>query len=61
MPEQALEIPDHEDIPGGEAEWIDDDDALQEFVTHIREAARFGFDTEFIGEETYYPRTCLIQ
>ena len=27
----------------------------------LRDAEVFGFDTEFIGEETYYPKICLVQ
>src|SRR5712672_2469852 len=43
----------------------------EEFVTRPEELAdccaflatrgHFGFDTEFIGEETYHPRLCLVQ
>jgi ribonuclease D len=28
---------------------------------HLAECRRFGFDTEFVGEDTYHPRLCLIQ
>jgi ribonuclease D len=28
---------------------------------HLSRAGRFGFDTEFVGEDTYHPRLCLIQ
>jgi ribonuclease D len=28
---------------------------------HLAKARRFGFDTEFVGEESYHPRLCLIQ
>ncbi|AMV36874.1 ribonuclease D [Planctomyces sp. SH-PL62] len=34
---------------------------LQELVEHIREERRFGFDTEFVSEDTFEPVLCLIQ
>ncbi len=30
-------------------------------VAGMRGAGKIGFDTEFVGERTYYPRLCLIQ
>jgi ribonuclease D len=29
--------------------------------THLASCPHFGFDTEFVGEQTYHPRLCLIQ
>lgn len=34
---------------------------LKELVEHIREERRFGFDTEFVSEDTFEPVLCLIQ
>jgi ribonuclease D len=34
---------------------------LEELVAHLRAAGRFGFDTEFVSEETFEPVLCLIQ
>jgi ribonuclease D len=34
---------------------------LIEACEHLAQHARFGFDTEFVGEETYHPRLCLVQ
>lgn len=48
------------------------DDALPEVIVtqpaelaaccaHLASCPHFGFDTEFVGEQTYHPRLCLIQ
>jgi len=55
------EITEHPDIPREDAELIGDASALEEIVAALRAAGTFAFDTEFIGEETFYPRICLIQ
>jgi len=34
---------------------------LARTVAHLRDAGRFGFDTEFIGEQSYFPKLCLVQ
>ena len=34
---------------------------LLELVGHIRASGRFGFDTEFVSEDTFEPVLCLIQ
>lgn len=34
---------------------------LQELVEHIKAEGRFGFDTEFVSEDTFEPVLCLIQ
>ncbi len=34
---------------------------LQGLVDHLRESGRFGFDTEFVSEDTFEPLLCLIQ
>lgn len=34
---------------------------LPEVLAHLAAARTFGFDTEFVGEETYRPRLCLVQ
>src|SRR5437868_12752601 len=34
---------------------------LEELADHLQASGRFGFDTEFVSEDTYEPVLCLIQ
>jgi len=34
---------------------------LTQCCNHLAQGKRFGFDTEFVGEESYHPRLCLVQ
>jgi ribonuclease D len=34
---------------------------LAEVCAHVAASRRFGFDTEFVGENTYHPHLCLVQ
>src|SRR5262249_53589238 len=34
---------------------------LVECCAYLASCARIGLDTEFVGEETYHPRSCLVQ
>jgi len=36
-------------------------DELEHAVQQLRAAGTFGYDTEFIGEDSYYPHLCVIQ
>ena len=40
---------------------VTDPAELRAVVAGMRGAGRIGFDTEFVGERTYFPRLCLIQ
>ena len=40
---------------------VEDAAALGECLHHLATQAHVGFDTEFVGEETYRPDLCLIQ
>lgn len=55
------EIAEHSQIVKGKPEIVVDLDALASLVEHIRGVGSFAYDTEFIGEETFYPRICLVQ
>lgn len=54
-------IPDHPDVPASEACLVDSVESLQEAVDHLEQHSEIAFDTEFIGEETYFPKLCLVQ
>ncbi|MGF1580351.1 MAG: ribonuclease D [Gemmataceae bacterium] len=34
---------------------------LERCCEHLSSSRRFGFDTEFVGEDSYHPKLCLIQ
>ena len=42
-------------------EVVTSPEELSAYYAHLAHARRFGFDTEFVGEETYHPRLCLVQ
>jgi len=51
----------HPLIPAGPPELVVTQAALEALAEELREAARFAYDTEFIGEGSYRPKLCLIQ
>jgi ribonuclease D len=51
----------HPLVPRGPAEVITTDEQLDELIAHLRAAGGFAFDSEFIGEMTYFPQLCLVQ
>lgn len=40
---------------------IDHPEALAQAVEHLAQAGVIGFDTEFVGEQSFHPELCLIQ
>lgn len=44
-----------------DAAWIDNSDALQEWLAALPAGAALGFDTEFMRRNTFYPQLALIQ
>ena len=54
-------IPEHPDVPSEPATLIEDQEGLAEVVSHLASHELVAYDTEFIGEETYYPQLCLVQ
>jgi ribonuclease D len=54
-------IIEHPMVCADEPILVDTPDKLAEAVQTLRSAGTFGYDTEFIGENTYYPHLCVIQ
>ena len=52
---------EHPIVPRGETALIASDDALSRLIQRLRTVGSFAYDSEFIGELTYFPKLCLIQ
>ena len=48
-------------LPAAPKELVNTPEGLAAVCEHLRAAKCFAFDTEFIGENTYYPVLCLVQ
>jgi ribonuclease D len=48
-------------MPNTPESYVRSPEALAELCAHLTEVRCFGFDTEFVGEDTYHPTLCLIQ
>jgi ribonuclease D len=59
--EQAVVPPGLAGVPSGPAAVVTDDQALTELIAELRTTGSFAYDSEFIGELTYFPHLCLIQ
>jgi ribonuclease D len=53
--------PKSEVFSGLPEHYVSRPDELAAACAHIAQFPVFGFDTEFIGEESYYPDLCLVQ
>jgi ribonuclease D len=53
--------PDLPLICRGEAQVVTTDDHLRQLLAELRADGSFAYDTEFIGELTYYPQLCVVQ
>ena len=53
--------PDLPLVPKGPAPLLSTDAELAELIDHLRAAGQFAYDSEFIGELTYYPKLCVLQ
>ncbi len=51
----------HALVPQGEAELIETSAGLAELIGVLREAGVFAYDSEFIGEQSYHAKLCVIQ
>ena len=56
-----IRVMEHPMVPQGHAPVVQTQAELGELVDHLRSAGTFAYDTEFIGEETFHPRICLVQ
>lgn len=54
-------IIEHDLVCADEPILVDTPDKLNDAVEQLRAANTFGYDTEFIGEDSYYPHLCVIQ
>lgn len=54
-------ILEHPLICPNQPDLISTPQQLSDAIAHLREAGTFGYDTEFIGEDSYYPHLCVIQ
>jgi len=61
--EDAPDTPhlEHQLVARGDAELVTTTEALEGALAHVREKGVFAYDTEFIGEESYWPRICVVQ
>ena len=57
----AGRIPDHPLVPRNHPHLIDQEAEFRELVEHLRAQGSFTYDSEFIGEMSYYPKLCVIQ
>ena len=58
---QLESIDDHPMIVNGRPEIVEDETGLESIADHVKQVGSFAYDTEFIGEETFHPRICLVQ
>ncbi|MEM9914661.1 MAG: HRDC domain-containing protein [Planctomycetota bacterium] len=54
-------VVEHDLVPDGPLTTVDTQNGLLALLDELRAAGRFGYDTEFIGEETFYSRFCVVQ
>jgi ribonuclease D len=48
-------------VPTDEATWLEDEAEFLALCNTLKQNGIFAFDTEFIGEDSYFPNICLIQ
>ncbi len=53
--------PDLPLVPKGPAPLLTNDAELAELIDHLRAVGTFAYDSEFIGELTYFPKLCVVQ
>jgi ribonuclease D len=53
--------PHHPLVSHAPPSLVTTDEQLAELINHLRGAGTFAYDSEFIGELTYFPKLCLVQ
>ena len=51
----------HPLVTNKSAELVNTPEQLSRLINSLREAGSFAYDSEFIGEQSYVPKLCLIQ
>ena len=59
--DQLQPVFEHPQIAPGDPLVISDPPALDDLIAALRAAGSFAYDSEFIGENSYYPKLCVIQ
>jgi len=54
-------VVEHALVPDGLVTTVESQSGLMGLIDELRAAGSFGYDTEFIGEETFYSRFCVVQ
>ncbi len=57
----AAPIPDHHLIPGNEPDIVDSNAGVAALIEELTAVGRFAYDSEFIGEFSYFPKICVVQ
>ena len=57
----SRKLPEHARIPSAPAEVLTTLAEVEAFCAEARSAGEVAYDTEFIGEESYIPKICLVQ
>jgi ribonuclease D len=48
-------------VPRGDADVVNTNEGLAALIEDLRATGSFAYDSEFIGELTYFPKLCVIQ
>lgn len=54
-------VPEREGVPRDDERIVSTKEELEALCDRVRAAGSFAYDTEFIGEESYHPKLCLLQ
>lgn len=60
-PGKFAEVPDHPLVPCDVQPIVTTQASLDDMIAALRTAGSFAYDSEFIGEQSYFPRLCVLQ